>query len=165
MAKTNKINRKNLLRMAEYIENIPQDRFDMGAYRSNMLDKTKHACGTIGCVIGHCTVLDDIENIPTLASSLGVKPNTIDFSGWSESFTGLRHFSHGWSWCFGGEWADVDNTPKGASDRIKYFVKHGVPKNYKKQMKGRYPLVYKRPENWIWRLRFTWNMFFNYKRN
>ena len=121
------MNRKNLNRMADYIETIPQDRFDMDNFRTG--EKVKHECDSVGCVIGHCTVLD--KN-PLPMNYIG----DINFSEWSFEFTGLYPNSDEWDYLFASEWGAVDNTPKGATKRIRYFLLRGLPYNWYEQMKG-----------------------------
>lgn len=158
--------------MADYIRTIPQEVFNMGLYRGEVYSGVSDCmatikCNSIGCVIGHCLELDDEENIPRIDESIWGKPriggDMINFSEWSENFTGLDHMSIAWSWCFSSTWSRIDNTPIGASLRIEYFIKYGVPRNWEAQQFGDYPLVYKSPKNMLWRLRFIWNMMSNYK--
>lgn len=127
----------NLLKMADYIENVPEHKFSMIQYRSQ--SKDKHNCETVGCILGHCTILDDFNNIP-LSGLYG----TIDFESWCFIFTGIsvvRHINM-WQYLFSAEWAKTDNTPKGSAKRIIYFVKNGLPENWVAQMTGKEPLSY-----------------------
>jgi hypothetical protein len=129
------MNIPNLLKMAEYIATVPQEMFDMEQYRDEF-DERYPKCNTVGCVIGHCTVLDRLENIPTFN-------NKICFVQWSQEFTGINVSSEEWDWCFSWKWAQSDNTPTGASKRIKYLIEHGLPENWKEQMNGEAELIYK----------------------
>jgi hypothetical protein len=130
------MNKANLLLMAELIKTIPQDIFDMSSYRQNRNDECNHKCNTIGCVIGHCTVLDKVENLPRYEN------NEISFVQWSQNFTGLIGGTNEWHFLFSGDWVKSDNTPKGASNRIKYFVENGLPKDWEGQVLGQTPLCY-----------------------
>jgi len=129
------MNTENLLKMAAHIRTIPQDRFEMGVFRP-YYDYVAQECFTVGCVIGHCTALDNPGNIPRH------KDGDIDFRGWSVSFTGLSLNSSCWYWCFSSNWEDVDNTPEGAARRIEWLVENGLPANWHSQMSGRAPLCY-----------------------
>lgn len=113
----------NLRRMALYISTLKQEQFDMRTFRDGQ-EKFRH-CDSVGCVIGHCTALDDPKNI------IRDKDGYIMFSNWSETFTGLNMRCKEYEWCFGTIWATIDNTPDGASKRILYFLEHlKVPKNF-----------------------------------
>jgi len=129
------MNRENLKLMADYIETISQDRFDMGKFRTGEL--VKHECGSVGCVIGHCTILD--KNPLRLDLD-----GHIDFDAWSFDFTGLDSFydNDKWQYLFSCEWETVDNTPAGAAKRIRYFLENGLPKNWQEQILGFAPLSY-----------------------
>jgi len=123
----------NLERMADYIETIPQEKFDMWKFRTG--EKVDHECGSVGCATGHCTVLD--ENPLPLDKS-----GDIDFLAWSKEFTGLDPDSDEWLYLFAGDWAAVDNTPTGAAQRIRYVNRNGVPRYWYNEVKGRAPLSY-----------------------
>lgn len=130
----------NLLKMADYIENVPQDVFSMDVYRSRF--QYLHKCNSVGCIIGHCTVLDSLSNIPFNRDFSG--DVTIDFSLWSEQYTGISSCSGSWMYLFSFGWSgsNGDNTPKGAAKRIRYYVKNGLPFNWRKQLEGSEPLSY-----------------------
>ena len=128
------MNEVNLLRAADYIEKIPQSVFSMRLFRYD--DSKTHECGAVGCVVGHCTVLDAPENLPFDADG------EINFYRWSGRFFGLKVGSYGWAWCFAGRWHKVDNTPTGAAKRIRYLVENGLPENWREQMDGEAPLCY-----------------------
>ena len=131
------MNKENLQKMADYIRTVPQKKFDMEIYRVGS-HKTAE-CGSIGCVIGHCTVLDS-EPLPMGAwRSDG---EGIDFATWSEKFTGLSTTSDEWDWCFSSGWSHFDNTPEGAAKRIEWLINKGLPKDWFKQMGGENPLCY-----------------------
>jgi|APGre2960657404_1045060.scaffolds.fasta_scaffold09785_5 hypothetical protein len=126
------MNRENLQRMADYIRTIPQAMFSMRSYR--FADETTKECGSIGCVIGHCTVLD--------TNPLPTKPNgSINFNKWSDCFTETN--TEQWLWCFGASWCSSDNTPDGAADRIEWLLKNGLPDDWEEQLMGKFPLCYK----------------------
>lgn len=131
------MNKENLQRMADYIKTIHENSFDMGYFRRLPYDRNSYECQAIGCVIGHCTVLDEPINIPRYTD------NRINFSKWSEKFTGLSHYSDKWDWCFNAKWQNTDDTPIGASKRIEYLLEYGLPDNWHNQMIGKETLIYK----------------------
>lgn len=130
------MNRDNLQRMADYIRTIPQDMFDMSQYRKSYPATTRE-CNSVGCVIGHCTVLDSKE-LPLLVQT----GKAIDFMQWSEEFTELECGEAEWEWCFGSGWVDVDNTPIGSALRIEWLLNHGLPTTWEDQQNGDVPLCY-----------------------
>ena len=87
------MNRENLQRMADYIKTIPQDKFAMNQFRADE-DFLSYQCGTVGCVVGHCTILDE-KPLPRRIDGI-----SIDFTKWSEAFTGIQFYSNEWDWCF-----------------------------------------------------------------
>lgn len=111
------MNKENLLRMADFIEIIPEELFSMNDYRMDQY--MSHKCNSVGCAIGHSVILDNIENIPMLGNY------AINFSRWSEMFTGLVSHDMEWEFCFCSYWVNVDNTPIGVSNRIRYLVNKG----------------------------------------
>lgn len=131
------MNRENLKRMADYIRTVPQENFTISYYRSG--SERYHKCDSVGCVIGHCTVLDDIDNIPTFQGG------DIRFDEWSKIFTELVPYSGKWKWCFSTYWKQIDNTPTGAAERIEWLLNHGLPEDWYEQMTGETPLIYKQP--------------------
>lgn len=119
------MNRENLQRIADFIPTIPKGSFDMSTYRFGLDQEPE--CKSMGCVIGHCTILDK-KNI--LANHIGVW-GRLKFTEWSEEFTGLHFNSDEWEWCFSADWFDVDNTTEGARKRILYLLDKGeVPEDF-----------------------------------
>lgn len=130
--------RDNLQKLADFIRAIPQERFDMEAFRSKHEDNFTHECNTIGCVLGYSpqVLYDDFKDVPKLFDS------SIDYEGISIEKLGIDPLESEWNWMFGPDWNEVDNSPTGAADRIEWFLKHGVPENWEEQMKGKAPLCY-----------------------
>ena len=116
------MNKENLLKMADYIETIPQNKFDMINYRKNMGD-VDVVCNSIGCAVGHCTILDmvNIQN-----NFIDEDDGQIKFFQWSEDFTGVNDMPQ-WNYLFTSKWRVVDNTTQGTANRIRHVVKHGFP--------------------------------------
>lgn len=117
------MNKENLQRMADHIRTIPQEMFGMGDYRTG--DRTTAECDSVGCILGHCTVLETGE-FPRFTSG------SIDFTAWEESFTGTSDDE--WNWCFSDNWSETDNTPEGAALRIEWLIKNGLPEDWEQQM-------------------------------
>ncbi len=131
------MNKENLQRMADYIRTINPSNFSMEFWRNGQEQKPE--CDSVGCVIGHCTVLD-AENIENF-----IQPNgKIDFDEWSNHFTGIQ--SAEWYWCFDADWYYRDNTPEGAARRIEWLIKNGVPEDWKSQMICEAALCYYEPD-------------------
>ena len=115
------MNLTNLKRMYNYIlENVPEEKIFMKSFRGG--NEFSHECNSTGCVIGHCTILDNLENIPKHHNG------KINFTDWSENFTEISLLSENWDWCFGGRWPD---DKKQILLRIKYLIDNQkVPKNW-----------------------------------
>ena len=132
--------RDNLQRMADHLKiNVKQENFDMYKYRGDD-DFSSPVCGSVGCTVGNCTVLDVENVIKNFTDSDG----EIEFGAWSEDFTGLLgvEYEAEWAWCFDSTWKTTDNTPIGAALRIELLLNHGLPENWKNQMCGREKLCY-----------------------
>lgn len=119
------MNKENLLKIANYIETIPQEMFDMETYRYG--DMRTVECDSVGCVIGHSTVL-----FPEIVGNHRVKNDVlwkdqILFRDFSEEVTGLEDIE--WGWCFSNAWSYIDNTPTGAAKRIRMLVNGEVTIN------------------------------------
>lgn len=127
------MNRENLLKMADYVATLDQEMFDMGSF----LVKHGRGCGTIGCIIGHCKEFFDKKFDRELNYNL-----IGDHLAWSVTFTDLNSDSNEWDYLFSGKWFFVDNTPLGASKRIKHFLEHGLPADWSEQMENECKLSY-----------------------
>lgn len=134
------MNRENLQRMADYIKTIPERRFNMQFYGSNF--NTTPECNSVGCVVGHCSVFASEKDVKKFTHK---DTQGFDFVKWSEKFSGLKAGGKKWSWCFSGSWSLSDNTAKGASKRIEWLLKHGLPENSEGQERGHEPLCYNQP--------------------
>ena len=130
--------RENLQLMADHLKtNVKQENFHMGEYRGDD-DLSNPVCGSVGCTVGTCSVLD-VENV----MNNFIFPNgEIEFWAWSEDFTGIYRGEDEWSWCFHSKWRNTDNTPMGAALRIEWLLNHGLPENWKNQMRGKEELCY-----------------------
>ena len=113
----------------------------MGKYRTYDDDDFKNpVCGSVGCTVGTCTVLDAKNVMNNFINSGG----EIYFHAWSEDFTGLLggEYENEWEWCFASKWKTTDNTPTGAALRIEWLLKYGLPVYWMSQMYGHEDLCY-----------------------
>jgi hypothetical protein len=131
------MNTENLLKAAAYIRTVPQSKFDMDIWRGTDKNKPQHECKSIGCVIGHCTILDPNIKKAVKKYSLGL---SFDYYDWATDFFTLEYDQ--WEWCFSYVWKNSDNTPEGAALRIEWLINHGLPDNWEKQMNGEAELCY-----------------------
>ena len=130
--------RENLQLMADHLKNnVKQENFDMGKYRG-FYDFKNPVCGSVGCTVGTCTVLDAENVMNNFINSDG----EIEFMDWSEYFTGLLGGGDEWDWCFASDWKTTDNTHTGAALRIEWLLSHGLPENWESQMYRREELCY-----------------------
>ena len=122
--------RENLQLMANHLKtNVLPENFHMGKYRG-FYDFSNPECGSVGCAVGTCTVLD-VENV---MNNFTNPDGEIEFLDWSEDFTGLLGGGDEWGWCFASDWSKTDNTPTGAALRIEWLLKYGLPVYWKNQM-------------------------------
>ena len=121
-----KLNKVNILKLAKFLETLPQEKFHMLNYkldkRGNILSVNEYSCGTIGCALGWAPTA--LGNTCTHYKS---------WEEYNELNLGITT-SADWDWCFSGDWVYIDNTPKGAALRLVYLVNNGVPDNYLEQM-------------------------------
>lgn len=134
MTEISDFQRGNLLTLADYLDQLPEDygKFDMERFHSRRTGPTTDIpCGAVACAIGH-------------GPAAGIAP-VHDDKGWftysRRVFTGLNRCL--WNWCFSACWAHTDNTPQGAAKRIRWALNHGIPNNYVAQTNGAAPLCYK----------------------
>lgn len=125
------IQRKNLKKLADYLEVLPQDyaHFDMGYYFDSpdsyledpweISKKDYHTCGTVACAIGHSPLLFKCGNIDSW-DDLAREKFGISVSSWMYDDTE-------WDFLFSSSWSIVDNTAQGAGKRINWFLENGLP--------------------------------------
>ena len=131
------MNKKNLALLANWlIENndqlVEDHAFHMEFFRGDWINDTwrtnsdlSFSCGTVGCAIGHAPN----SKIPELAANaedfLGVSASGRAWANYSERVFGLvSDDDPEWDFCFDSDWANLDNTPKGAGVRILYLLSH-----------------------------------------
>lgn len=115
------INKTNLMKLGEYLwQNIKDEQFGMELFRQHNNENcefySKEDCGTVGCALGWAPFVKGLEPIKS------------DFSSFSGKlwFTDYSHRVFGDDWrsnpklhfVFDEEWANYDNTVKGACQRI-----------------------------------------------
>jgi len=126
------MNRKNLLKLANYLEGDIKVEFNMGIYSDNDWTPSSN-CGSIGCAIGH-------------SPYAGIKKQILErWVKYSDRVFELP--INEWKWCFHNSWIMADNTPIGAAKRIKWLLKYGLPDNWERQMEGLMPLCYNKKHN------------------
>jgi hypothetical protein len=125
------MNREALRKLADHLETkVSQQQFDMAEYRND--------CGTVGCALAHAT--DCVAPMPNIP--VGRTPTCYDWEHYADDQFGTRPWQYEWLWCFGPDWAAVDNTPSGAARRIRHLLDFGLPDNWERQAAGLDPLSY-----------------------
>ena len=121
-----KKHRDNLLKLAAYLETLPDDyeQFDMSEYMMKQDGKyweavyvhelPKNDCGTVACAVGH-------------GPAAGIRVyGDIDWESYSDRVFGEFEDDYfGWDYMFSASWSCSDNTPKGAAARIRTYVTLG----------------------------------------
>ena len=121
--------RANLEKLAGYLESGELSaKFDMGRF-SEDCDSHVTECGSVGCAVGH----GPYAGIPKYAAE--------NWAGYAYRVFGAN-LSGAFLWCFEGGWYYIDNTPQGAAKRIRYMLKHGIPKDAGEQMLGEAPYLF-----------------------
>ncbi len=123
------MNKENLLKLAKFLDELPEDYkhfymsdwvCDHEGYEKSPSELKKvniKGCGYVACAIGHAP------------QALGLSLEEVsEFPDWelfiNHYFKIERSAEH---WMFGPHWTYIDNTPKGAAKRIRYFLENGVP--------------------------------------
>ncbi len=91
------INKKNLKRARKHIANVSASMIRMENYRDRPPTKEKPECDTVGCIVGHATILDAYNVIKNFTNKYG----GIDFTLWSKDFFGIDRKSYLWNYLFG----------------------------------------------------------------
>ena len=121
------MNKTNLLKLAEKLEAVSAEQFKMSVFRGNnngparawnmMLNNSDVECGTTACALGWAPTIEGLE-----ASN--------EDSGWlsyCERVFDIESISNEWDFLFSGQWMYTDNTPLGASRRIRYLIDNDCP--------------------------------------
>jgi hypothetical protein len=129
------MNRENLLRAADYLEQFVTDEMFMMSGFRRADDCYNHICNSVGCIIGHTIAIDDWNNVYKLDGK-------ILFKQWSHDFFGVPPLSVRWLYLFGG--GHPDQTRKWAIARLRYVAENGFPEGddiYDEYL-GKKPLSY-----------------------
>ena len=149
---------KRLLLLADYLEyQVPQSQFDMTYYRSERNRFGNLVAIQLGYHINNCTS-------KSMGSAMGWSPfveglevevidEFLSFDGGSDSYFDWNRYAiaafhmsdntHEYRWCFDPAWVDKDNTPVGASNRIREFVHNGLPEDWFMQLRGATDYLFK----------------------
>jgi hypothetical protein len=122
--------KEDLLKLADYLYSLPDDyeHFSMFMYLFDgdchyfhdapvvgNLSSVITSCGTVACAVGHAPLAGvDCERFEQYQ----------DIANWL-----TNHNIFAYDWMFSGEWAAVDDTPKGAAARIYFAIEQGIPFN------------------------------------
>ena len=133
------INKENLLKLAEGIEGIDQEFFNMRDFRSHGCHYTPlrsvSDCGTVGCAMGWAPFIEGLEiKSEDLIDNHDTKETELGFGKYGNRILGIPCGSPIWEWLFSGDWSKIDNTPTGVSLRIQEFLLNGLPDNVAEQM-------------------------------
>lgn len=123
--------RKNLERLATYLQSLPVDykEFDMVSYFIGDSEVERHyvryngVCGTAACAVGH----GPSAGLFMLKQEIGISPQ---WSVYAERLFVDDVFDEKFDFMFGDEWAKVDNHHYGAAARIRYFLAKGLPSRW-----------------------------------
>ena len=143
-------------RLARHLYKLPKgySHFDMGTYHGvgrgrHQVDKTLqyfrqcghrlYGYGVVGCALGHLPTVD------------GAPVSDGPFDTWEKYVR--RHLTplifdrrgsptDAFDWCFSTAWVGTNNTPRGAAQRIWWFLENGLPEDWMHQMTGETPLCY-----------------------
>lgn len=130
--------KKNARKLADHLATgKTRMRFNMSVLCrdvNGVLDLKDHACGTVGCAVGHGP-----------AAGLRVPPKCNDWEDYCNRKFGLHWGGDEWRWCFSGSWCNTDNTPQGAAARIYWLLDNGLPSDWRAQIIGTTPLCYTVP--------------------
>ncbi|WIC41419.1 hypothetical protein MA9V1_155 [Chryseobacterium phage MA9V-1] len=99
------MNIANIQRAIDHLKTIQPEHFDMTAYR-DVRDQYEPQCNSVGCIVGHCTILDN-DNI---YANFIERNDTIMFTEWSCNFFGIGLLSKTWDYMFSCTWADAPKT-------------------------------------------------------
>jgi len=116
----NNRNKRNLVRLAQYLIELSYVDFSMHTYLDYEgyslefieFDDKKHECGSVGCCIGHSVLVHGMEYEK-------VKGLSATWRGYSTNLFGFDELDSEYgNYLFSPDWVDEDNTPIGAAKRI-----------------------------------------------
>lgn len=116
------MNVENLKRMRDHLLTVPEESFDMRCWK-NEIKFEGGGCETIGCVIGHCAIIDEENVTENYTKETGDSfPPHIDYLGWSSEFTGIDYGCATWRYMFAPEWNNYESTVKQAIGRMNRII-------------------------------------------
>jgi hypothetical protein len=128
------VNTENLRTLANYLANVPDDKFSMHDFVSASNEAEAHylatglmPCNAVACAAGY-------------GPAAGIAWDQPDPFGWVEYIdanflkvhTKDYHHTPEYLWCFFDDWKYYDNTASGAAKRIHYMLHHGIPDGFEK---------------------------------
>lgn len=136
----------NLSKLADVLDTVDDSGFDMVHFSvdSNGCKRGVSApdpeCATVACAAGH---------LPLVVEPHTSESTEDEWEGYVNRVTGVDVVSDiagdldGWDWLFITNWCRVDNTAKGAAQRIRYMLNKGIPNDASCQIMGLKPLCYR----------------------
>jgi hypothetical protein len=123
-----------LLQLAEFLETLKPSQFSNASYRSSQkgAKSVQVPKGQKADCVGWAVHLENEDVLDNFRFPDGA----IDFSAYSQGRFGLDVLSEDWEWNFSYKWKNVCDAPSSASERIRYYIKNGVPKNWLKVVNG-----------------------------
>lgn len=127
------MNKDNLLKLADHLDTVEPDRFDMNLFFGGAATQKKREryvktgampCGTVACALGYG---------PSAGLTMLAEESRAGVYRWfrySARVFGVVQETREWNFLFHCHWAMLDNTPAGAAKRIRYMLEHGVPANH-----------------------------------
>ena len=136
----NRKQKKNLITLANGLMNFdvnkyPNVRFEMltfgNCYNYN---EQENECGTVGCALGHAPLFG-FKYIPMYEIHPGTlterfNPKGERWEDFGKRVFGVSTMFRNWDWLFAGGWTIIDNTRRGAAQRIIYMLQYGVPEDW-----------------------------------
>ncbi|WNN12462.1 hypothetical protein MA9V2_213 [Chryseobacterium phage MA9V-2] len=101
------MNKQNIQRAINHIRTLRPENFDMQDYRAAQFTDKAPECKTIGCIVGHCTILD-AKNINE--KFIDMRNDSIMFNEWSVEFFGIGILQRSWDYMFSCNWAKSQKT-------------------------------------------------------
>lgn len=126
--------RENLEVGAKILDgNIPEEDFCMVLFRGVKDDAvadivprsfiSQEDCGTVGCAIGTIAA-KGCGDIAPVQEDYYLDERSLDFNFYCKRVFGFGLYSSPGRFLFDGKWFALDNSPKGAAARIRYFLKN-----------------------------------------
>ena len=112
--------------------------FDMAVFAHELGDEDEttpkemlEGCGTAACLAGHIPLIDPEFTCQTLAHQPNIAWEELGrhFAGLNPEIGYMKENAI-WKWLYSHHWAHIDNTPGGASERIKTYLKDEIPEKF-----------------------------------